>query len=76
MTALDKAGCFWEPYPPLAFGDQRSLVAIPTKANFTFQIPEGQEPALNAMGLPGDGHDCNTKRRHNSGSGSTSVVSD
>jgi hypothetical protein len=26
-------------------------VAIPTKANFTFEIPKGEEPVLNVMGL-------------------------
>ncbi|MGW0909409.1 hypothetical protein [Streptomyces sp. NPDC002853] len=43
---LDKAGCSWEPYPPLTFGDQCSLTAIPSGANFTFEIPEGEEPVL------------------------------
>ncbi|MFJ7189559.1 hypothetical protein [Streptomyces bacillaris] len=66
ISALDKAGCSWEPYEPLTFADQCSLVVIPTAANFTFEIPEGREPALNVMGLPGDGHDCNVKRRQNS----------
>jgi hypothetical protein len=51
VSALDKASCPWEPYPPLTFGDQHSLVAIPTKANFTFEIPKGEEPVLNVMGL-------------------------
>ncbi|WP_371649040.1 MULTISPECIES: hypothetical protein [unclassified Streptomyces] len=37
------------------------LVAIPTGANFTFEIPEGEEPVLNVMGLPGDGHDCSAR---------------
>ncbi|MFE3167949.1 hypothetical protein [Streptomyces sp. NPDC059224] len=59
VSALDKAGCSWEPYPSLTFGDQCSLVAIPTGANFTFEIPEGEEPVLNVMGL-GGGHDCRT----------------
>ncbi|MGW1411265.1 hypothetical protein [Streptomyces sp. NPDC002403] len=57
VSALDKADCSWAPYPPLTFGNQCSLVAIPTGANFTFEIPEGEEPVLNVMGLPGDGHD-------------------
>ncbi|MFE3119714.1 hypothetical protein [Streptomyces niveus] len=73
VSALDKADCPWEPYAPLTFGDQCSLVAIPTKANFGFEIPEGGEPVLNVMGLPGDGHDCNVRRRQSSGSGSLSV---
>ena len=73
VSALEKAGCSWEPYPPLTFGDQRSLVVIPTAANFTFEILKGQGTVLNVMGLSGDGHDCNAKRRQNSGSGSTSV---
>ncbi|MGW7086757.1 hypothetical protein ACWGH2_25145 [Streptomyces sp. NPDC054871] len=58
VSALDKAGCSWETYPPLTFGDQCSLVAIPSGANFIFEIPKGEEPVLNVMGLPGDGHDC------------------
>ncbi|MBD0737462.1 hypothetical protein [Streptomyces sp. CBMA29] len=65
VSALDRAGCSWEPCPPLTFGGQRSLVAIPAQANFTFEIPGGEEPVLNVMGLPGDGHDCNVKRRQN-----------
>ncbi|WP_232791267.1 hypothetical protein, partial [Streptomyces kanasensis] len=58
VSALEKAGCSWEPYSPSTFGNQCSLVAIPTGANFTFEIPEGEDPVLNAMGLSGDGHDC------------------
>ncbi|MEW2293035.1 hypothetical protein ABZ719_10055 [Streptomyces sp. NPDC006743] len=58
VSALDDAGCPWEPCPSLTFGDQCSLVAIPSAANFTFAIPEGEEPVLNLMGLPGDGHVC------------------
>ncbi|MFH8978843.1 hypothetical protein [Streptomyces sp. NPDC017890] len=61
VSALDKTGCSWEPYPPLTFGDQCSLTAIPSGANFTFEIPEGEEPVLNIMGLPGDGHDCSVR---------------
>ncbi|MFE7951571.1 hypothetical protein [Streptomyces sp. NPDC057426] len=61
VSALDKAGCSWEPYPPLTFGDQCSLTAIPSGANFTFEIPEGEEPVLNVMGLPGDGHVCSAR---------------
>lgn len=30
VSALDRIGCSWEPYPPLTFGDQCSLVATPT----------------------------------------------
>jgi hypothetical protein len=74
VSALDKADCPWEPYAPLTFGDQRSLIAIPTKAIFGFEIPEGEEPVLNVMSLPGDRHDCNVKRRQNSSSGPTSMV--
>lgn len=33
----------------------------PDRANFTFEIPEGEEPVLNVMGLPGDGHDCSAR---------------
>jgi hypothetical protein len=61
ISALDKASCPWQPYPPLTFGDQCSLEAIPTGANFTFEIPEGDEPVLNVMSLPGDGHDCSAR---------------
>ncbi|WP_137991857.1 hypothetical protein [Streptomyces vilmorinianum] len=61
VSALDKAGCPWQPYPPLTFGDQCSLVATPSGANFTFEIPQGGEPVLNVAGLPGDGHDCSAQ---------------
>ncbi|MFF7975677.1 hypothetical protein [Streptomyces sp. NPDC007905] len=61
VRALDKAGCSWESCPPLTFGGQSSLVAIPSGAHFTFEIPEGEEPVLNVMGLPGDGHDCSAR---------------
>ncbi|MEU1439299.1 hypothetical protein ABZ438_35250 [Streptomyces sp. NPDC005786] len=59
VSALDNAGCSWEPYPPLTFGDQSTLVVIPTAAHFTFEILEGRGPVLNSMSLPADGHDCN-----------------
>ncbi|MFE6976012.1 hypothetical protein [Streptomyces sp. NPDC057682] len=58
VSALDGAGCSWEPYAALTFGDQCSLTAIRSGANFTFEIHEGGEPVLNVMGLPDDGHDC------------------
>jgi hypothetical protein len=58
VSALDEADCLWRPYLPLTFGDQCSLVAIRSGASFTFEIPQGEEPVLNVMGLPGDGHDC------------------
>ncbi|MGW0854133.1 hypothetical protein [Streptomyces sp. NPDC002690] len=66
VSALDKAGCSWEPYPPLTFGDQCSLVVIPTAANFTFEILESQGPVLNVMGLPGDPHVCDVEHRQSS----------
>lgn len=70
VSALDKADCSWEPYPPLTFGDQRTLVVIPTAAHFTFEILDDQGPVLNGMSLPGDGHDCNVNadkpREHSS----------
>ncbi|MEU3742557.1 hypothetical protein AB0E78_36570 [Streptomyces sp. NPDC032198] len=37
------------------------ITAIASGANFTFEIPEGEEPVLNVMGLPGDGHDCSAR---------------
>ncbi|MEU4213345.1 hypothetical protein AB0F13_25760 [Streptomyces sp. NPDC026206] len=58
VSALDKAGCPWQPYPALTFGDQCALVATPSGATFTFEIFDGGVPELNVMGLPGDGHDC------------------
>jgi len=58
VSALDEAGCPWQPHPPLTFGDQCSLVATPTGATFTFEIPQGTEPVLNVVGLPPDRHDC------------------
>lgn len=61
VSALDKTGCSWAPYPPLTFGDQCSLVTIPTGANFTFEISEDEDPVLNVMGLPADGHTCSAR---------------
>ncbi|MFB6837982.1 hypothetical protein [Streptomyces sp. NPDC056361] len=61
VSALDEAGCPWEPYAPLTFGNQSTLAAIPSGAHFTFEIPDGEEPVLNVMGLPGDGHDCSAR---------------
>ncbi len=58
VAALSNAGCSWEPYAPLTFGNQCSLLVAPTRASFTFEIPEGEEPVLHVTGLPGDGHDC------------------
>ncbi|MEU9202090.1 hypothetical protein [Streptomyces sp. NPDC048332] len=58
VSALDRAGCDWEPCPSLTFGDQRTLVVTSTGASLTFGIPEGGEPVLHGVGLPGDGHDC------------------
>lgn len=48
VSALDRAGCSWKPH-------------VASGANFTFEIPEGEEPVLNVMGLPGDGHDCSAR---------------
>jgi len=42
---LDKAGCSCEPYPPLTFGDQCSLVTIPTGASFAHRAVGGTTPA-------------------------------
>ncbi|MFC7796867.1 hypothetical protein [Streptomyces cinereoruber] len=61
VSALDGAGCSWAPHPPLTFGDQCSLVVVPSGANFTFELPEGEEPVLDVMSLPGDGHDCSAR---------------
>ncbi|MFK4070862.1 hypothetical protein [Streptomyces sp. NPDC029674] len=61
VSALDRANCPWAPYPPPTFGTQCSLVALPSRANFTFEVLEGGEPVLNVMGLPPDGHDCCTR---------------
>jgi hypothetical protein len=58
VSALDKADCSWEPYPPLTFGSQYSLLAIPSGATFVFDIPEGEEPVLNGLDLPNVEHDC------------------
>ncbi|MFI6895039.1 hypothetical protein ACIBM4_13070 [Streptomyces sp. NPDC050256] len=58
VSALDRAGCSWEPCPSLTFGDQSTLVVMPTGASFTFEIPEGEAPVLHGMGLSGDGHVC------------------
>ncbi|MEU5688336.1 hypothetical protein DEJ48_38375 [Streptomyces venezuelae] len=74
VAALDTTGCSWEPYAPLTFGDQRTLLVTPSRATFTFAIPEGEDPVLHVMGLPGDGHDCSAQaaagRGHRAGAGS------
>ncbi|MFJ6405903.1 hypothetical protein ACIQK9_10315 [Streptomyces hydrogenans] len=61
VSALDRVDCPWEPYAPLSFGNQCSLTATESGANFTFEIPEGEEPVLNIVSLPGDGHDCSAR---------------
>ncbi|MFF6836740.1 hypothetical protein ACFY84_33800 [Streptomyces sp. NPDC012438] len=61
VSALDRAGCSWKPHAALTFGNQCSLTAIASGANFTFEIPEDEEPMLNVMGLPADGHDCSAR---------------
>ncbi|MEU1624981.1 hypothetical protein ABZ746_06475 [Streptomyces sp. NPDC020096] len=58
VSALDKADCPWQPYLPLTFGNQLTLMATATGASFTFETDQGEEPVLNVMGLPGDGHEC------------------
>ncbi|MCX5375882.1 hypothetical protein [Streptomyces sp. NBC_00091] len=70
VSALDAAGCPWQPYLPLTFGDQRTLMAIPSGAAFTFELLEDEEPVLNVMGLPGDRHDCTAPQ---AGTGSASA---
>ncbi|GHF37653.1 hypothetical protein [Streptomyces griseosporeus] len=61
VSALDRVGCSWEPYAPLTFGNQCSLTAVASGAQFTFEICKAEEPVLNVMGLPGDGHDCSAR---------------
>jgi hypothetical protein len=61
VSALNKADCSWEPHRPLTFGNQCSLLAIPSGATFVFEIPEGEEPVLNVMGLPDVEHDCSAR---------------
>ncbi|MFB7175878.1 hypothetical protein ACFCYM_34445 [Streptomyces sp. NPDC056254] len=58
---MDRAGCSWEPHAALTFGNQSSLTAIASGANFVFETHEGEEPVLSVMGLPGDGHDCSAQ---------------
>jgi hypothetical protein len=58
VAALDRAGCPWQPYPPLTFDDQCSLMATPSGATFVFEIPDGSDPVLNVVGLPPHQHDC------------------
>ncbi|MGW1131150.1 hypothetical protein [Streptomyces griseoluteus] len=69
VAALDGAGCPWEPYAPLTFGDQCSLVATSSGAHFTFEIPEGEEPVLNVVSLFGDRHDCSAPGAKPGGAG-------
>lgn len=63
VTALDDAGCPWEPDPRGTFGDQRTIAATATKASFTFETLDDGGMWLNVMGLPGDGHTCPARRR-------------
>ncbi|MFM9370557.1 hypothetical protein [Streptomyces sp. Da 82-17] len=67
LAGLDRAGCAWEPYPPLTFSDQVSIRTVPSGALFTFACPDdeepgaegaGPEPVLNVMGPPADRHVC------------------
>ncbi|MEU3612797.1 hypothetical protein ABZ725_10870 [Streptomyces sp. NPDC006872] len=58
VTALERAGCPWEPHPALTFGDQRTLRIPSTSAAFTFVVPAAGEPSLHALGLPDNGHEC------------------
>jgi hypothetical protein len=60
--ALDQADCPWQPYASLTFGDQCALTALPSGANFVFEIFHGAEPVLNVLGLPSDFHDCERRR--------------
>ncbi|MEU3077142.1 hypothetical protein [Streptomyces laurentii] len=57
-SALGQADCPWQPNPALTFADQCSLTVTSSGAGFTFEIPEGADPLLNIVDLPGDGHDC------------------
>jgi len=58
VSALERSGCDWQPYPALTFEGQCSIVAVPSAMTFTFEIDDGGEPVLNIAGLPGDGHAC------------------
>ncbi|MFC1407505.1 MULTISPECIES: hypothetical protein [Streptacidiphilus] len=56
--ALDRAGCVWQLYEPLTFDTQCSIQVPSTGVNFTFEIPEGEDPLLNIVGLAPRHHDC------------------
>ncbi|MBC3840618.1 hypothetical protein GXW82_11155 [Streptacidiphilus sp. 4-A2] len=55
---LDRAGLLWQPCEPLTFGTQRSIQVPSSSVNFTFEIPEGEDPLLNIVSIPPCPHDC------------------
>ncbi|MFI5756635.1 hypothetical protein [Streptomyces sp. NPDC051569] len=57
-AALDAAACDWEPYPPLTFGTQLTLVTTATGTTFTFEAFDGAPPVLNVVGLLVTPHGC------------------
>lgn len=56
--ALDRAGLPWQPCEPLAIDTQCSIQVPSSGVNFTFEIPEGEDPLLNIVSLPPRHHDC------------------
>ena|ERR1043165_3860225 len=58
VGALERAGCRWEPDPGGTVADQSAIVVPSTGVTFTFEVFHGEEPVLNVVGIPGDGHSC------------------
>lgn len=56
--ALDAAGVGWRPHPSLTLPGQIALIADVTAVSFVFELEDGEPPALNVVGAPGDFHEC------------------
>ncbi|WP_171165919.1 hypothetical protein [Streptomyces sp. I05A-00742] len=57
-AALDRAGCAWQPYPPLTFDNQCAVRATSSGVVFVFEILDGEGPILNVVGPPPHRHEC------------------
>ncbi|WP_194917004.1 hypothetical protein [Catenulispora rubra] len=62
--ALDAAGVGWCPYPSLTLPGQTAIIADVTAVSFVFVLEDGDPPLLNAVGAPGDFHECPKGPQH------------
>ncbi|MEU6242744.1 hypothetical protein [Streptomyces sp. NPDC047024] len=58
IASLERAGCAWQPYVPLTFGNQCAIQATSSGVVFVFEIPDGESPILNVVGPPPHQHEC------------------